>query len=93
MDFFDHQARARRRTLLLVLYFLAALTAVAAAVDLGAWLLVRWLRPELGLIDWLTSENGLWITVATLAVLIGGSLRKAWQLREGGLRPRGHRGG
>ncbi|MBM1143565.1 M48 family metalloprotease [Alcanivorax sp. ZXX171] len=84
MDFFDHQARARRRTLLLVLYFLAALTAVAAAVDLGAWLLVRWLRPELGLIDWLTSENGLWITAATLAVLIGGSLRKAWQLREGG---------
>ncbi|MFP1678168.1 M48 family metalloprotease [Alloalcanivorax sp. C16-2] len=84
MDFFDHQTRARRRTFLLVLYFLAALTAVAATVDLAAWLLTRWLRPDLSLAHWLTSETGLWVTLATLAVLIGGSLRKSWQLRDGG---------
>ena len=84
MNFFDHQARARRRTVLLVLYFLAALTAVAATVDLTVWLLYRWLNPELSLTQWLTSRNGLWVTLATLAVLIGGSLRKSWQLRDGG---------
>lgn len=84
MDFFDHQVQAKRRTALLVIYFLCALTAVAAAVDLSAWLISRWLHPHLSFWDWLTSEIGLWITAATLAVLLGGSLRKAWQLRGGG---------
>ena len=84
MDFFDHQAQARRRSALLVFYFLCALGAVAAAVDLGAWLVSRWLfaGPSLG--QWLTSNIGLAVTATTLAVLVGGSLRKAWQLREGG---------
>ncbi|MCC4307298.1 M48 family metalloprotease [Alcanivorax marinus] len=84
MDFFDHQARARRRTVLLVGYFLAALAAVTAAVNLCAWLIGRWLHPDLSWRDWLLSNAGLALTAATLAVLIGGSLRKAWQLREGG---------
>ncbi|MFP1681077.1 M48 family metalloprotease [Alloalcanivorax sp. C16-1] len=84
MDFFDHQARARRRTVLLVGYFLAALAAVAAAVNLCAWLIGHWLHPGLSWRHWLLSDAGLWLTAATLAVLIGGSLRKAWQLRDGG---------
>lgn len=84
MDFFDHQVQAKRRTALLIMYFLCALVAVAAAVNLSAWLLTRWLHPNLSFRDWLSSEAGLWITGATLAVLIGGSLRKAWQLRGGG---------
>ncbi|MBM7332616.1 M48 family metalloprotease [Alloalcanivorax marinus] len=84
MDFFDHQARARRRTVLLVGYFLAALAAVAASVNVCAWLIGHWLHPDLSWRAWLLSDAGLWLTAATLAVLIGGSLRKAWQLRDGG---------
>ncbi|HEX5677867.1 MAG TPA: M48 family metalloprotease [Alcanivorax sp.] len=85
MNFFQHQDRARRRTLLLAFYFLLALAAVVAAVNLTCWLLWHWwLAPGPAAGPWFASEAFWWITLGTLGLLVTGSLRKAWQLRHGG---------
>ncbi len=85
MNFFQHQERARRRTLLLALYFVLALAAVVAAVNLACWLTWRWwLAPGPTATPWFASGAFWWITLGTLGLLLAGSLRKAWQLRHGG---------
>lgn len=85
MNFFQHQERARRRTLLLAFYFILALAAVVAAVNLACWLLWHWWPvPGATLGDWFASDAFWWVTLATLGLLLAGSLHKAWQLRHGG---------
>jgi len=82
MNFFQHQDRARRRTLLLALYFLLALAAVVAAVNLACWLVWHWWLTDAA--AWFASDACWWVTLGTLGLLVAGSLRKAWQLRRGG---------
>ncbi len=85
MNFFQHQERARRRTLLLALYFLLALAAVVAAVNLACWLAWQWWPlPGAAARGWFASDAFWWVTLGTLGLLLAGSLRKAWQLRHGG---------
>ena len=85
MNFFQHQERARRRTLLLALYFLLALAAVVAAVNLACWLAWQWWPlPGAAAGGWFASDAFWWVTLGTLGLLLAGSLRKAWQLRHGG---------
>ena len=78
MDFFERQDQARRHTKLLGLYFAAAVLSfvivinIAAALILGAFAI--WPKPELL----------LWITLATLAVILAGSIFKTLQLASGG---------
>lgn len=83
MDFFQHQTQARRRTLLLALYFLLALAGVTAAVNLVTVVLVRLLLPGLASAPWLGSSPFWWVSLSTLSIMAYGSLRKAWQLRGG----------
>lgn len=85
MNFFQHQERARRRTLLLALYFLLALAAVVAAVNLACWLAWQWWPlPGAAAGGWFAGDAFWWVTLGTLGLLLAGSLRKAWQLRHGG---------
>ncbi len=85
MNFFQHQERARRRTLLLAFYFALAVTAVVAAVNLACWLMWHWWPlPGDTAGGWFASAPFWWVTLGTLALLVSGSLRKGWQLRHGG---------
>lgn len=85
MNFFQHQERARRRTLLLALYFMLALAAVVVAVNLACWLAWQWWPlPGTTAGGWFASDAFWWVTLGTLGLLLAGSLRKAWQLRHGG---------
>lgn len=85
MNFFQHQERARRRTLLLAFYFVLALAAVVAAVNLACWLVWHWWPvPGTTAGGWFASDAFWWVTLGTLGLLLTGSLHKAWQLRHGG---------
>ncbi len=86
MNFFQHQERARRRTWLLAGYFVLAIIAIVAAVSLCLYLAALWTSGGgYSLNDWLRSPAMLWSLVITLVIILAGSVRKAWQLREGGV--------
>ncbi|MCH8544564.1 MAG: M48 family metallopeptidase [Alcanivorax sp.] len=85
MNFFAQQARARRRTSLLTLYFVVAVLATALAVNLVLYLGLFWLSDGTyppG--EWLRSPGAAWVTLLTLGIILGGSLLKFWRLRGGG---------
>lgn len=85
MNFFEHQAQARRKTSLLVAYFVAAVLAIGAAVSSAVFLLLWWSSGgSMNLTDWWQSELFAATIVGTLMVILGGSLWKIWQLRDGG---------
>ncbi|HAM74130.1 MAG TPA: protease [Alcanivorax sp.] len=84
MNFFQHQERARRRTLLLAGYFVLALAAMVAAVNLACWLAWQWWPMPGATGSWFASDAFWWVTLGTLGLLLAGSLHKAWQLRHGG---------
>lgn len=86
MNFFEHQERARRRTLLLATYFLLAMTAIVLAVGLCLYLAALYMNGgQYPLADWLRSDAMLWSSGLTLLVVLAGSAHKAWQLRRGGI--------
>ena len=85
MNFFEHQARARRRTSLLVAYFIAAVLAIVAAVS-GVFFMTLWWASDgsFTLNDWWRSEFFAGTVGITLLIILAGSLHKLWQLRGGG---------
>lgn len=86
MNFFEHQADARRRTLLLGLYFLLALGIIVVAVNAVVYaLLLGWGDGSWSLAGWLKHPGCWWLSGALVVVMAGGALRKLWQLREGGV--------
>lgn len=86
MNFFQHQERARRRTWLLAGYFILAIAAIVVAVSLCLYLAALWASGGgYTLSDWLRSPAMLWSLIITLLIILAGSARKAWQLREGGI--------
>ena len=85
MNFFDHQDTARRKTGLLVLYFVLAVLAIIAAVSMAAFLVLYWLSgATMRLGDWWQSPAFYTTAGITLLIIVFGSLRKLWQLRNGG---------
>ena len=85
MDFFQHQERARRKTGLLVLYFILAVVAVVLCVNLALLLLFVWTDMEAPPAQqWFSHPITLWISLFTLVVMVCGCLAKTWQLRRGG---------
>lgn len=78
MDFFEHQDEARRHAKLLVVYCAAAVLSLVVVINIAASLILGLLviGPK--------SELLLWITVATLAVIVAGSAFKTLQLASGG---------
>lgn len=85
MDFFQHQERARRKTGLLVLYFVLAVIAIVVCVNLAVLLALFWGDfHSVSASQWFTHPFIHWITGLTFAVMVFGCLLKLWQLRNGG---------
>ena len=83
MDFFEHQASARRQTGRLLFYFCAAVVLIILAVNVVLFIPVRWMGidPDGSLLwhDW------TWQAIAGSLLLIGGgSLLEYLKLRGGG---------
>lgn len=93
MDFFDRQNRARRQTVKLVLIFAAAVAAIVLAVVIVVWagfFVYHHYTSESqypGFTAWLGTAAAGWTIAATLGVIAAGSLKRLWELRDGG----GHR--
>ncbi|MDX1804301.1 MAG: M48 family metallopeptidase [Alcanivorax sp.] len=86
MDFFQHQQRARRKTGLLVTYFLVAVVTIIVSVDLALLLIMHWsgfATPPAQ--QWPMHPLILWASGLTILVIGGGTALKSWQLRRGGV--------
>lgn len=84
--FFQRQASARRRTGLLVLLFLVAVTLITLAVCLVGYFVTRSESSSLGFDGWLLSSHGLYTAVAVVLVIGAGSLARWADLSGGGHR-------
>jgi len=85
MDFFERQDRARRHTGLLVLYLLVAVALIAAGVNVVVYLVaVSNGYARGGAQAWLAKPIWLYVSGATFAVILIGSLRRWLALRGGG---------
>lgn len=94
MDFFGHQAQARKQTGWLLLCFALAVAAIVAAVYLAFWFVFMWLKTkqhQTGLVELEAAAPGLWqpqlllwVTGGTLALVGAGTLFKIVELRGGG---------
>ncbi|QHI68579.1 M48 family metallopeptidase [Tichowtungia aerotolerans] len=91
MDFFDRQEKSRRRTSVLLVYFIGAIIGTAAMVYLVAMLLwfLLWLKnthKPLDAFDWWNLNLFLITAGVTLLVILAGSIYKVIDLRRGGSR-------
>ncbi|HEX6590618.1 MAG TPA: M48 family metallopeptidase [Moraxellaceae bacterium] len=82
MNFFEHQANARRQTGRLLLYFSAAVLLTVLAVNAGMYLLGRFFFTMQGNLLW--HEWSRQVYIGTLLVIFGGSLLEYLRLRGGG---------
>lgn len=86
MSFFERQDRARRNTLLLVAYFVAAVVCIILAVNAALYLFFGILgQQRMTFLAWLGSPFSAGVILLTLAVIAGGSLFRTLQLGKGGL--------
>lgn len=87
MNFFQHQAQARRRTLLLVIPFTAAVVLIIATLNVVGYLAFAQAAGDgvaPAAADWLAQPYWIGITLGTLAVIGAGSVRTTLQLSGGG---------
>lgn len=83
MNFFEHQANARRQTGRLLVYFLAAVLLTALAVNIGFYGLGCFMQGD-SHGSWLWHDWSLQAYAGTLLIIAGGSLSEYWRLRGGG---------
>ncbi|WP_203140603.1 M48 family metallopeptidase [Marinobacter mangrovi] len=86
LGFFERQERARRNTTLLVFLFTAAVLLITLVVDLVGYLVTRNVEPTAHFGVWLTSEQGIFTSIAVVAVIGLGSLIRWIDLAGGGER-------
>lgn len=87
MDFFEHQEAARKKTRLLVFYFLMAVVLIIAVLNLIGFLIVRsQTSPEypFSITDWFQHSWFYAVTIGTLLLIVFGSLFRWFQLSAGG---------
>ncbi|UCH53179.1 MAG: M48 family metallopeptidase [Pseudomonadota bacterium] len=90
MNFFEHQARARRRTVWYVLLFLAATAAIVIAANAvvltAVWAFAFELDRPVFFSDWLRTHPApvIWTTLITLGFVAGASLYRMIRLAGGG---------
>ena len=87
MDFFEHQEAARKKTRLLVFYFLMAVVLIVAALNFIGFLIIRsQASPEFSLTfgDWFKHSWFYAITIGSLLLILFGSLFRWFQLSAGG---------
>lgn len=98
MDFFEHQERARKKSGVLLLYFLIAVALIVVAVYLVCVLFLYWgkIRDAENMslaIRWWYPELFAGVGVGTLGLVLIGSLFKTLALRSGGEAVAGMLGG
>jgi len=90
MNFFEHQHKARRKTGLLVFLFALAVIMIVLAVNLAIYFIFYLstgaTKTQLinGLASWATQPYTIWISLATIAVILLGTLSTFFKLRGGG---------
>ena len=86
MNFFEQQHKARRRTGLLVFYFLVAITLTVVVTNVAIFIAFTFAEPNIAptLEEWIASKYWLWVTLGVLAVVAFGSLKSFFQLSGGG---------
>lgn len=88
MDFFERQEKARRRTGLLVFYFVAAMVLLVGAVYLSVALIFGGLKAKEGADETSSAESQVMLffgsTVGTLGIIGAGSFFKTLSLARGG---------
>lgn len=89
MDFFEHQAKAKKQTTALVLYFVLAIVGIITSVYAASLLIFHYLPAEQEGVP--PSERVLWdphlflyVVIGTLAVILVASLYKTLLLSKGG---------
>jgi Zn-dependent protease with chaperone function len=89
MDFFEHQAKAKKQTTTLVLYFILAIAGIIASVYAASILLFHYLpaqqagAPPSQRVLW-DPQLFLYVVIGTLAVILVASLYKTVLLSKGG---------
>ena len=88
MDFFERQDQARRSTRRLIVYFIMAVILIILSIYIAAIAIFLGFNlnadSELPF-EWWNSELFLWITGATVSVVVIGSLYKIFALSQGGV--------
>jgi len=85
MDFFEHQDKARKKTWLLALYFIAAITLIVVAVNLAFYFFFQFTEaypytPK----TWFSDQIWMYVSGITLAVILFGSVFRFVALASGG---------
>jgi Zn-dependent protease with chaperone function len=85
MDFFERQSKARKKTWLLALYFIAAIVFIVVAVNLAFYFFFKFTEaypytPK----TWFTEHVWMYVTGATLAIILSGSFFRFAKLASGG---------
>lgn len=85
MTFYENQAKARRKTTLLVFYFVCAVAFIIIAVNLVIYFaLFAGANPPLTMQEWISHPLCLFTSLITLLIIACGSLFRAFQLKDGG---------
>lgn len=84
MNFFEHQERARRNTLLLVAYFLVAVILIVVAVNLSFFIVLNVSNQLPPGQSWWGSSVSNGLTVVIVVLVLGRSFLKYLELRGGG---------
>jgi len=87
MDFFEHQEVARKKTRLLVFYFLMAVILIVAALNFIGFMLVKsQTSPDnpFSISDWFQHSWFYAVTLGTILLILLGSLFRWFQLSAGG---------
>lgn len=85
MNFFIAQDRARRKTFLLVLYFVTAVALIILAVNAAVYFIMRYAPDStVAAHAWLEQPYWIWITAGTIIVILFGTVRDLIRLGGGG---------
>ncbi|GAA4358085.1 M48 family metallopeptidase [Kangiella marina] len=91
MDFFEHQAAARRKTKLLVFYFLCAVVLIVVALNFALWGIFNASgyasngdSQGISFVQWLNESWFYYITFGSIGLIILGSLYRWITLADGG---------
>ena len=94
MDFFSKQDQARRKTGLLILYFILAVICIVLVINAAIYLVFQFtiiffeqhLSPlHTGLASWFSSPISFMATLVTVMLIMGGSLYRLLALSDGGV--------
>src|SRR3990172_10752617 len=85
MNFFTQQHKARQRTSLLVLYFILAIVLIVGAVNAAVYGIFYFSTDAASNTDaWFAQPYWIWITFATILVILFGTVRDLIRLGGGG---------